>query len=407
VTVLFGHPSGSPFSHHAALAYFEAKRLEAFCLPWMPSAITLQVLDLIVPLRPMTRRFARRYFPPLVNAPKIQGRLGELRRLIRRGFSGGDVALSEALSYEANDWLMRTMRTECRRVGVQAVHSYEDCSLWQFQEAKRLGKACIYDMPIGYYSAWENLEGELAKKFVDWLPASGLASSRYVRPQQKCQEMELADLVLVPSSFVASTIRAFHPNKPIALAPYGVDLEFWRPSARNNGSEVLRFIYAGQISLRKGIPSLLQAWERAALPSAELRLVGSWYLSDRRRKELPRGVTHVSALSSVSLRHQYQQADVFVFPSFFEGFGLVLLEAMACGLPAISSSATAGPDVLNEASGRVLPVGDLDALVDALRWFDKNRDNLPAMGQAARKQAEFCTWKRYRRAVTEASARFL
>jgi glycosyltransferase involved in cell wall biosynthesis len=351
----------------------------------------------------MARRFARRYFPPLWGAPKIQGRLGEMRRLITRGLGRGD----DSLSYEANDWLMATMRRECQRVRVKAVHAYEDCSLLQFKEAKRLGKACIYDMPIGYYPAWESTQTQLMQKFVDWLPAGGLPSSRYVRPQQKREEMELADLVLVPSSFVANTIRAFHPNKVISLAPYGIDLEFWRPRERDDRSKVLRFIYAGQISLRKGIPDLLQAWEKAALRSAELTLVGSWFLNERKRVTLPHGVKHVSALSSEELRDHYHQADIFVFPSFFEGFGLVLLEAMACGLPAIATDATAGADVLTESSGTVLPVGNLDALVSALLWFDKHRDSLPAMGRAARKQAEFCTWERYRRSVAEATARFV
>jgi glycosyltransferase involved in cell wall biosynthesis len=115
----------------------------------------------------------------------------------------------------------------------------------------------------------------------------------------------------------------------------------------------------------------------------------------------------VSALSSEALGDHYRQADMFVFPWFFEGFGLVLLEAMACSLPAIASTATAGADVLTEASGRLLPVGDLDSLVDALRWFDQNRSGLPAMGQAARKTAEKCTWDRYRRAVTEAPSPFI
>jgi glycosyltransferase involved in cell wall biosynthesis len=292
-------------------------------------------------------------------------------------------------------------------MSVRAVHSYEDCSLWQFQEAKRLGKACIYDMPIGYYPAWEKTQMDLARQFVDWLPAGGLPSSRYVRPQQKRQEMELADLVLAPSRFVEETIRAFHPYKAISLAPYGVDLEFWKPCARNEGSEVLRFIYAGQISLRKGIPVLIQAWEKAALRSAELQLVGSWNLSDGKKASLPRGVTHVSALSSEALRDHYRRADVFVFPSFFEGFGLVLLEAMACGLPAIASAATAGADVLTKDSGRLLPVGDLDRLVDALRWFDKNRSCVPEMGRAARKTAEECTWDRYRQVVTNATSAFV
>jgi glycosyltransferase involved in cell wall biosynthesis len=207
-----------------------------------------------------------------------------MRRLITRALGRGD----EALAYEGNDWLMRTMAHECRRLAVTAVHAYEDCALWQFVEAKRLGKACIYDMPIGYYPAWEHTQAELARKFVDWLPTGGLPSSRYVRPQQKRQEMELADLVLAPSSFVAETVQAFHPNKALALAPYGVDLEFWTAGARNEASEVLRFIYAGQISLRKGIPTLLQAWEKAALRSAELQLVGSWHLSDSKRASLPR-----------------------------------------------------------------------------------------------------------------------
>src|SRR5579864_5507575 len=175
VSVLFGHPSGTPFSHHAALAHFDAHRLEAFCVAWMPSLPTLQLLGRVGPLRPMVRRLARRRFPALARAPKIQGRVGEMRRLITRVMG----RRGEALGYEANDWLMRTMRRECRRVSVHAVHAYEDCSLWQFQEAKRLGKACIYDMPIGYYPAWEKTQAELARQFVDWLPAPGLPSSPY------------------------------------------------------------------------------------------------------------------------------------------------------------------------------------------------------------------------------------
>ena len=77
-----------------------------------------------------------------------------------------------------------------------------------------------------------------------------------------------------------------------------------------------------------------------------------------------------------------------------------------CGLPAIASAATGGADVLTEASGCVLPVGNIDSLVESLRWFEQNRDRVPAMGFAARKQAEVCTWERYRRAVTQATATF-
>lgn len=403
MTILFGHPTGNPNSHHAALAYFEAGRLAAFCVPWMPSSATLCFLEHIAPLRPMAQRLARRYFASLAEAPKVQGRPGELHRLVTRALGRGD----ESLSYEANDWLMRTMRRECRRPAVTAVHAYEDCSLWQFAEAKRLGKACLYDMPIGYYPAWEQTQTELARRYADWLPVGGLPSSHYVRPEQKRREMELADLVLVPSSFVENTIRVFHPNKKLAWAPYGVDLDFWRPATEKLDGGTLRFIYAGQLSIRKGIPLLLEAWGKAALCDAELELVGDWQLLESKRVALPSGVTHWPPCCREALRERYRAANVLVLPSFFEGFPLVLLEAMACGLPAIASEAAAGPDVLTETCGRLIPCGNLEALVESLKWFDWHRGHISAMGRAARAQAECCTWERYRRCVTEAVAPFV
>lgn len=403
LSVLFGHPGGNPNSLHAALAHFEAGQLEGFCMPWMPSSGSLQLLRALPGLAPMADRLARRRFQPLAHAPLVQGRLGEWRRLALRAMGRGD----EGLSYEANDWLMRTMARECSRASVTAVHAYEDCSLWQFKEAKCLGKACIYDMPIGYYPAWEETQRVLSQRYSDWLPAGGLPSNRFVRPEQKRKEMALADLVLVPGSFVESTIRRFFPDKRICRAPYAADLEFWHPPIEAKRTPRLRFIYAGQASLRKGIPLLLDAWSAAALPDAELELVGVWLLAEGRQVALPKGVSHRAACSAMELRSRFQEADVFVFPSYFEGFGLVLAEAMACGLPVIASMATAGPDLVTPDCGKVIPTGDLDALVAALRWFSEHRDDLMQMRKAARAVAERCTWANYRRCVTDAVAPFV
>jgi len=403
MTVLFGHPGGNPNSLNAALAHFEAGCLEAFCVPWMPSTPALQLLRSMPGFAPMASRLSRRQFAPLVDAPMVQGRLGEWYRLALRAMRKGD----ERLSYQANDWLMRTMARECSRPTVTAVHSYEDCSLWQFEEAKRLGQACIYDMPIGYYPAWEATQKMLAKRYAEWLPAGGLPSNQFVRPEQKRREMELADVVLAPSSFVESTIAQYFPAKLVRRAPYAADLEFWCSRVTVQPQARLRFIYAGQISLRKGIPLLLQAWAAAALQEAELELVGVWQLAESKRAPLPKGVRHIPACSATALRERFQLADVFVFPSNFEGFGLVLSEAMACGLPVIASMATAGPDIVTPSNGRLIPTGDLDALVAVLRWFADHRDDLPAMGLAARAAAEHCTWAYYRQCVTEAVAPFV
>jgi starch synthase len=403
MSILFGHPTGNPNSHNAALAYFEAGLLECVCVPWMPSATTMRVLNRAQPLRSQVQRLGRREFPPLVHVPKVQGRVGEFARLLIRASGLSDHRSSD----QGNRWLMRTMARECHRPTVTAVHAYEDCSLWQFMEAKRLGKACIYDMPICYYRAWERIQADLGRNYSDWLPGNGRPPTHYLRLEQKRQEMELADLTLVPSSFVECTIREFYPHKEIARAPYGVDSEFWTPGPTNKPSGPLRFIFAGQVSLRKGVPFLIEAWSKAALRDAELELVGSWELAESKRRSLPAGVIWCRPCSREALRDRYRDSHVFVFPSFAEGLALVLLEAMACGLPAIASEASGGPEVIAGGCGMVVPTGDLDVLIERLRWFDRHRDGLPAMSRAARAQAERYSWGNYRSLVRRAVSKLV
>jgi glycosyltransferase involved in cell wall biosynthesis len=323
----------------------------------------------------------------LDDAPKIQSRVAELWRLAMRGVGFPH----EKLTSQTNDWLMSTMVRNCTRPRVTAVHAYDDSALRPFREAKRLGKACIFDLPTGYYDARDKR----------------LQESSYDRPAQKREEMSLADLVLSPSTFAAGTIRQHHPDKRVVLVPYGVDGIFWNRSSPNQPAGKLRFLFAGLISLQKGIPLLLDAWRKADLKDAELILAGSWQLSGDDKRSLPNSVSHAGALDPEDLRDQYRRSNVLAFPSLFEGFGMVVLEAMACGLPVIASSATCGPDVLTEDSGRLVPAGDLEALVESLRWFSTHRDRVDEMGCAARLRAEQFTWDRYRTGLLAATAPFV
>jgi glycosyltransferase involved in cell wall biosynthesis len=286
---------------------------------------------------------------------------------------------------------------------VTAVHSYEDCSLWSFQEARKLGKACIYDMPIGYYPAWQDTQHTLLKKFSDWVGEGSHRSAPYTRPEQKIKEMEIADLVLAPSTFVARTIIPF-VEKRVEIAKYGVDSNRWNPRTGDRKPGPLRFVFAGQLSVRKGIPLLLNAWRAAAMKDATLTLIGAWNLAHKAARSLPPGVTHIGPLSSSELLRQYHLADVFVFPSYFEGWGLVLTEAMACGLPLLTTEATGAPDFADGSCARIVPTGDVDRLVDELRWYSSNRDQIQPMGRAARAKAETLTWDSYRIQVARAVA---
>jgi len=362
----------------------------------MPTPGQLALLTRLPGLAHSASRLRRRYFEPLVHAPKVQGRAGEWWRMFRR-IVGGPWA-DERLAYEANDWLMGVMQRECRRKAVTVVHSYEDCSLLQFTEAARIGKVRVYDLPIGYYPAWESMHKRLAQKYADWIPGGSSGTKFYVKPQQKRREMELASVVLAPSSFVAKTVHRF-ADREVIIAPYGVDSEFWSPGPDSLRPGPMRFLYAGQCSVRKGTPLLIEAWRAASIQDAVLELVGQWRLASDRRTALPANVIVYDPLSSHELRARYRQADAFVFPSNFEGFSLAILEALACGLPAIVTDATSGSDFIDDAMGRVIPADDLDALVNALRWMGAHRDRIDVMRRAARAKAEAMTWARYRSAV--------
>ena len=408
--ILIGHPTGNPNSHNAALAYYESGRLEAFCVPWFPEDWQLNALRCFPGLEKETGRLARRRFAALASAPKIQGKWGEWVRLLRRAAGFGNAGLS----YEANDWLMRTMAHAAKRAAVTAVHSFEDCSLWQFQEARRLGKQCIYDMPTCYYPWWLEKERQYNARFHDWAVSGKRSSSLWVRPEQKRQEMELADLVLAPSRFVERSIKEHSPDKNVAVVNYGANTEFWkpaegrdeelkRPKYQRTKSEKIRFIYAGQSSIRKGIPVLMEAWDKTQLRDAELLLVGSWQLADAKLQQLPRGVRFAGPVGPEKLRDLYHESDVFVFPSLADGFGLVILEALACGLPVIATDSTGAPDVLDDSCGRVVQAGNVEQLAEILRWFAANRESLGSMRSAARAKAETFTWDSYRGGVNKAA----
>jgi glycosyltransferase involved in cell wall biosynthesis len=289
---------------------------------------------------------------------------------------------------------------------VRAVHAYEDCSLAQFEAAHRLGKACLYDLPIGFYPAWQATETALLARFADWIPTGGLPSSRYARVEQKLKEMQLADVVLVPSEFVEQTVLAHHPAKAVVRAPYGVDAAFWSPASGARPAGPLRFLFAGQLSVRKGVPLLLEAWRAAALDDAELELVGSWQLSESARAALPANVRCSPPCPRAALRERFRGADVFVLPSYFEGLALVTLEAMACGLPVIATPASGASHLVGEANGRLVPTGNVEALVESLRWMASHRERLGDMGRAARATAERASWDEYRKCVNRCAERF-
>lgn len=208
-------------------------------------------------------------------------------------------------------------------------------------------------------------------------------------------EMALTDYVLVPSDFVRqSFLEQGFPEENLIRIPFGVDPDRFRPSEAVV-PHLFRVLFVGQVGVRKGVPYLLEAWRRLGWQDAELWLVGRVLPECRsilqRYQDLPglRLIGHLSDPVGV-----YQQADIFVFPSVEEGSALVTYEALACGLPVVTTP-NAGSVVQDGVEGFIVPVRDAEALAERIEQLRLDEQLRREMGKAARARAEEFTWEKY------------
>jgi len=212
-------------------------------------------------------------------------------------------------------------------------------------------------------------------------------------------ETAMADHWLVASQFTKKTLvdAGISPER-IGVVPYGIDLDRFKPRQRVRGTgEPLRLLFVGTLGQRKGIKYLLQALELLPAGSVELTMCGRPVddLAMLRQSKFP--IRLYPAISADGLAVAYQSADVFVFPSLAEGFAHVLLEAMATGLPIISTNRTAAPDLIAHGQeGFIIEPGDPSELASHIEEFLRAPEKVELMGLAARHRAEHFTWSRFR-----------
>ena len=147
---------------------------------------------------------------------------------------------------------------------------------------------------------------------------------------------------------------------------------------------------------------MLKAYERFRGDGTSLTLVGNFHGSQeplRRYREL---FQYIPNVPRARLADFYRRADVFVFPTLIEGLPLVVLEAMASGLPVIVTPNGPGDIVRDGVDGFVVPIRDSDAIVDRLEYFRANPQVRNEMGRNARERALTFTWDAYQARVVEA-----
>ena len=206
-----------------------------------------------------------------------------------------------------------------------------------FEAARIAGRRAVLNYPIAHHRWQYRFYAEQARLRPDYAAALPDFGDTDAHAALLDREIELADDILVGSAFVKETFVSvgISPSK-LHVVPYGADLDRFSPSARARATgDPFRVLFVGQIGERKGMSYLLDAYRRFQDSGTELHLVGNHVSSSdvyRRDRDL---IRHTANVPQSALPALMREADVFVLPTLVEGLGMVVIEAMACGVPVI------------------------------------------------------------------------
>jgi glycosyltransferase involved in cell wall biosynthesis len=285
--------------------------------------------------------------------------------------------------YECDTAFGSWLAQRIAREPVDRAYLFTQIARESLEPLRAAGAVTVLDNPNGHIAHYRDAVEREHRRWTGW-PYWGHPTAAMVARVER--EYELADVIRVASEWsrralVARGVRA----RKIAVVHPSIDLQRFRPPATPRLRDgPLRLVFVGSVSFGKGFPYLLTAMQRLGRSRVQLEVVGQtgdpW--SRRVFQKLGEGLTVRVAPGDPA--PAYARAEVLVLPTVHDGFGLVVAEAMATGLPVITTDQCGAAEwVAPDETGSVIPAGDLDALVEVLARALRHRRWLAEQGQAA------------------------
>ena len=406
---IVGFPSTAIFGQQAAIAFAERDALQAFVttFAWNSDGKLAAVLQGALGARgkALLRELERRKLDSALAPHTVTHPFWEVMRTL---------AVKAGASAPSVDKIWdRLSRAYTRSVGdeigpqTDALYLYEYSALEAFRRAKDEGVACVLDFPSLNSRQYEELSRAQKALYPELVgPNDAYFDSLFeIRQARRDGEMALADLVITNSTVT----RASHiaggadPARTFAV-PYGAPPAVEEIADDRPTDRPLKVVWAGSFSIRKGAHLFIDAWRQSrAAGHASAQVFGAVPLPERMYSPLPEGIDFMGSVVRQRLFAAFDEADVLMFPTLSDGFGMVVTEAFARGLPVITTDQAGASDLVRHGeNGLVIPAGDTAAIADALNWCLDNREKLAAMRRPALETARGWQWSDYRAALYEA-----
>ena len=297
---------------------------------------------------------------------------------------------------------------------VRIVHCYEHAALSTFTQAQKFGCFKILEQVSQHHIHYKKMVSNqfelypnLRSKYNEKISLKNI----HKRNSRKDEEYRLADLIICNSTFTMKTlIDAGIAGSKIIKIPLAYP-ETNERIKKNIPSNKFTFACIGSISLTKGTHILLDVWRKyfSNLNNATLILAGSVSLPYKYLENLPSNIDFRGFVSKEELDEIYNLADLLVFPTLGDGFGMVITEAMAKGIPVLTTNNSAGYDLIDDGiDGFLVEAGDGEAFAEKMFWIVKNRSILEDMSELIIEKAKQYQWSEYRiRLINTINDRYL
>jgi len=290
---------------------------------------------------------------------------------------------------------------------VKIVHCYEHAALFTFKKAKDFGCFKILEQVSQHHTHYKHivenqfkLYPSLRSKYIEKISFKSIKK----RNERKNKEYELADLIICNSTFTMKTLIDAGINKSKIIKIPLAYPETNQQSKKNTLPGRFTFTCVGSISLTKGTHILINVWRKhfSDFTNIKLILAGTVSLPREYLSNLPPNIEFRGFVNKDQLDDIYGESDLLVFPTLGDGFGMVITEAMAKGIPVLTTNNSAGYDLIEDGKdGFIIEAGSEDALAKKMLWILKNKPILPKMSELVIQKARKYQWLDYRKLLIE------
>jgi glycosyltransferase involved in cell wall biosynthesis len=412
--VVLSYPGVMQHAQQIARAFWEVGRLTRFVTAFSPRSDGLIAARLVRASSGAAARAGtklRRRFICEVPSEKIDSRdRWEIARLLAAAATRNPRLVDRIWHAMSLDFDAYVARRYAAADDVSEVHAFEYTALASFKRARESGRLCVLHLPSIENRAFREIEQRELKDYPELADANRSYFDRLFEARQarREQEKDLADFLVCNSTATArSHIDAGSDPARVLVTPLGGPDPISPDAIRyTDTNRALQVVWAGPFSLRKGAHYFLDAWRKLGpYPHAHAHIFGSILLPPRALPDHASSITFHGPVAQMDLFKRFEEADVLVFPTLSDGFGMVVTEALSRGLPVITTTAAGAVDILEPfANGLVVPPADSDALLAALQWCLDNRQKLQDMRCRSLATADRNRWSDFRHRLASATA---